>query len=48
MKKLGVSELARLPVDIPCEPVWLQAARNKGEMTAPSNSGVFQRVAINK
>ena len=38
----------RLATDMPCEVVWLQAAKNKGEMTAPSNSGVFHRVEINR
>lgn len=38
----------RLATDMPCEVVWLQAAKKRGDVTTPSNSGVFHRVAINR
>jgi hypothetical protein len=47
LRKLGVMALVRLATDMLCE-VWLQPARNSGEVTTPSNNGVFHRVEINR
>jgi len=38
----------KLATDMPCEVVWLQAAKNRGDVMTPSNSGVFHRVTFNR
>jgi len=48
VRKLGVMASVRPATDMPCEVVWLQAAKNRGDVMTPSNSGVFHRVTINR